>query len=167
LLSQFRDFPFRRLLRLAGSRWRYSSPPPHGGNSDSAGGIIIKPQHGPHRNNRFQNFLYCCVRKRCYGNSFASNGRIHLFHNSGFQPSCHNNIRLVLIKIVYDTATVRPCVYVAVGLGVDVSFILSRLFQCILKRIQQRFPHFRSVCVYKGAVDLIFSYLQPSACTSL
>jgi hypothetical protein len=27
LLSQFRDFPFRRLLRLAGSRWRYSTPP--------------------------------------------------------------------------------------------------------------------------------------------
>jgi hypothetical protein len=24
------DFPFRRLLRLAGSRWRYSTPPPHG-----------------------------------------------------------------------------------------------------------------------------------------
>jgi hypothetical protein len=30
LLSQFWDFPFRRLLRLAGSRWRYSNPPPHG-----------------------------------------------------------------------------------------------------------------------------------------
>jgi hypothetical protein len=30
LLSQFRDFPFRRLLRLTGSRWRYSTPPPHG-----------------------------------------------------------------------------------------------------------------------------------------
>jgi hypothetical protein len=30
LLSQFRDFPFRRLLRLAGLRWRYSTPPPHG-----------------------------------------------------------------------------------------------------------------------------------------
>jgi hypothetical protein len=30
LLSQFWDFPFRRLLRLAGSRWRYSIPPPHG-----------------------------------------------------------------------------------------------------------------------------------------
>jgi hypothetical protein len=29
LLSQIRDFPFRRLLRLAGSRWRYSTPPPH------------------------------------------------------------------------------------------------------------------------------------------
>jgi hypothetical protein len=31
LLSQIWDFPFRRLLRLAGSRWRYSTPPPHGG----------------------------------------------------------------------------------------------------------------------------------------
>jgi hypothetical protein len=27
LLSQIRDFPFRRLLRLAGQRWRYSTPP--------------------------------------------------------------------------------------------------------------------------------------------
>jgi hypothetical protein len=30
LFSQIWDFPFRRLLRLAGSRWRYSTPPPHG-----------------------------------------------------------------------------------------------------------------------------------------
>jgi hypothetical protein len=30
LLSQIRDFLFRRLLRLPGSRWRYSTPPPHG-----------------------------------------------------------------------------------------------------------------------------------------
>jgi hypothetical protein len=29
LLSQFWDFPFRRPLRLAGLRWRYSTPPPH------------------------------------------------------------------------------------------------------------------------------------------
>jgi hypothetical protein len=28
LLPQIRDFPFRRLLRLAGLRWRYSTPPP-------------------------------------------------------------------------------------------------------------------------------------------
>jgi hypothetical protein len=27
LLPQIWDFPFRRLLRLAGSRWRYSNPP--------------------------------------------------------------------------------------------------------------------------------------------
>jgi hypothetical protein len=30
LLSQIWDFPFRRLLRLAGSWWRYSTPPSHG-----------------------------------------------------------------------------------------------------------------------------------------
>jgi hypothetical protein len=30
LLSHIRDFPFRCLLRLAVSRWRYSTPPPHG-----------------------------------------------------------------------------------------------------------------------------------------
>jgi hypothetical protein len=30
LRSQIRDYPFRRLLRLAGLRWRYSTPPPHG-----------------------------------------------------------------------------------------------------------------------------------------
>jgi hypothetical protein len=29
LLSQIWDFPFRRLLRLAGSRWRYWTSPPH------------------------------------------------------------------------------------------------------------------------------------------
>jgi hypothetical protein len=30
LLSQIWDFSFRRLLRLVGSRWRYSTPAPHG-----------------------------------------------------------------------------------------------------------------------------------------
>jgi hypothetical protein len=30
LLSQIWDFPFRHFLRLAGSWWRYSTPPPHG-----------------------------------------------------------------------------------------------------------------------------------------
>jgi hypothetical protein len=30
LLSQIRDFPFCRLLRLAGLRWRYPIPPPRG-----------------------------------------------------------------------------------------------------------------------------------------
>jgi hypothetical protein len=29
-LSQIRDFPFHRLLRFAGLRWRYSTRPPHG-----------------------------------------------------------------------------------------------------------------------------------------
>jgi hypothetical protein len=29
LLTRFRDFPFRRLLQLAGLQWRYLTPPPH------------------------------------------------------------------------------------------------------------------------------------------
>jgi hypothetical protein len=33
LLSQIWDFPFHRLLWLAGSQWRYSIPPPYGENS--------------------------------------------------------------------------------------------------------------------------------------
>jgi hypothetical protein len=47
LLSQIRDFPFRCLPRLAGLRWRYSTPPPHGirtglcvGSSDKASARI-------------------------------------------------------------------------------------------------------------------------------
>jgi hypothetical protein len=30
VIPQGTGFPFRRLLRLAGLRWRYSTPPPHG-----------------------------------------------------------------------------------------------------------------------------------------
>jgi hypothetical protein len=30
LLSQIWDFPFHHILRLAGPRWKYSTPPPHG-----------------------------------------------------------------------------------------------------------------------------------------
>jgi hypothetical protein len=44
LLSQIWDFPFRRLLRLAGSRWRYSAPPPHGE------GNVLPPSSGFKRN---------------------------------------------------------------------------------------------------------------------
>jgi hypothetical protein len=36
LLSQILDFSFRRLLRLAGLRWRYSTPPSHGSDCNSS-----------------------------------------------------------------------------------------------------------------------------------
>jgi hypothetical protein len=36
LLSQIRDFHFYRLIRLAGLRWRYSTPPPHGNLSNQS-----------------------------------------------------------------------------------------------------------------------------------
>jgi hypothetical protein len=40
LLSQIRDFPFRRLLQLAGLWWRYSTPPPHGSNGSWSSSYI-------------------------------------------------------------------------------------------------------------------------------
>jgi hypothetical protein len=48
LLSQIWDFPFRRLLRLAGSRWRYSTPPPHGDAWVAPVFFKITTRHGPH-----------------------------------------------------------------------------------------------------------------------
>jgi hypothetical protein len=49
LLSQILDFNFRRLLRLTGSWWRYSTPPPHGFSLSSRPGFLVrKPRVGPH-----------------------------------------------------------------------------------------------------------------------
>jgi hypothetical protein len=47
LLSQIRDFPFRRLLRLAGSRWRYWTP------ILASVALPITPLHGSSRKHRF------------------------------------------------------------------------------------------------------------------
>jgi hypothetical protein len=64
------EFRFRHLLRLAGPRWRYSTPtdwPP----------TLISLQteyliwHGPHRKHRVQQFFWCRVCIRCRGNMFA------------------------------------------------------------------------------------------------
>jgi hypothetical protein len=43
LLYQISDFPFRRLLRLAGSRCRYSTPPSHGSHSLGMNYVILWP----------------------------------------------------------------------------------------------------------------------------
>jgi hypothetical protein len=52
LLSQMWDFPFRRLLRLAGSRRRYSTLPLHGSTLTDRKRPLLSPinfRHGPHR----------------------------------------------------------------------------------------------------------------------
>jgi hypothetical protein len=61
LLSQIRDFPFRRLLRLAELRWRYSTPPPHGNTLCSNFVPLITHQHGPRRKHR-SSLLYPLLR---------------------------------------------------------------------------------------------------------
>jgi hypothetical protein len=50
LLPQIWDFPFRRLLRLARSRWKYSTPPPHGSLQRLISSKeYIRTQFVPHR----------------------------------------------------------------------------------------------------------------------
>jgi hypothetical protein len=50
--------PFRRLLRLAGSRWRYSTPPPHG---------FITPYSQLKVNRRFGGTCHFLLRiSRCF-----------------------------------------------------------------------------------------------------
>jgi hypothetical protein len=68
LLSQIWDFPFRRLLRLAGSRWRYSTPPPHGGQVLRLACIIL-----------------LCIANRIQVTTSYSSSVILLFR-------CHGNI---------------------------------------------------------------------------
>jgi hypothetical protein len=55
------DFPFRRLLRLAGSRWRYSTPPPNGFSSFRVKCDVIQPRVGPNRKHGFEPFLHCRI----------------------------------------------------------------------------------------------------------
>jgi hypothetical protein len=70
LLSQILDFPFRRLVRLAGSRWRYSNPPPHGSEVEvvkvphmtlSATFLKITHLHWPHGKHRIPLSQRLCV----------------------------------------------------------------------------------------------------------
>jgi hypothetical protein len=58
LLSQIRDFPFCRLLRLAGLRWRYSTPPPHGISSQRALDPRYIDSGGPQQKTPFPNKYY-------------------------------------------------------------------------------------------------------------
>jgi hypothetical protein len=55
LQSKIRDFPFRRLLRLARSRWRYSTPPPHGSGVSTSNFCVW---HNPSADRISQNLVY-------------------------------------------------------------------------------------------------------------
>jgi hypothetical protein len=56
LLSQIRDFPFRRFLWFAGLRWRYSTPFPRGTDSLSVG--LLSSLVGRSRNHLLQQQSY-------------------------------------------------------------------------------------------------------------
>jgi hypothetical protein len=68
LLSPSHDVHFRRRLRLAGLRWRYSTPPPHYSSFNS------HPYNSTERTEwkrRFQQYLYCCMSICCIRNVFT------------------------------------------------------------------------------------------------
>jgi hypothetical protein len=109
LPSQIWDFPFRRLLRLAGLRWRYSTAPSH------VKRVVIIPANPlrvlswPCADCRQSTITYSSsviLRIRCHGNSLpreqclpsrclARDVSVVLFwrRTSDFQASCHNIIR--------------------------------------------------------------------------
>jgi hypothetical protein len=72
LLSQVWDFPFRCLLRLAASRWRYLTPPPHRcSHSTTATAATLYLLGIPNREHRVEKFSYSLSQKRhlrCVGN---------------------------------------------------------------------------------------------------
>jgi hypothetical protein len=71
LLSQIRDVSFRRLLRLAGSRWRYSTPPPHGLLQNSRS-ISLLYNAGTDRRRKQLSISY--PRKRLFTEPLPSSG---------------------------------------------------------------------------------------------
>jgi hypothetical protein len=78
LLSQIWNFPFRRLLRLAGSRWRHSTPLPYGCTTDLilfCTYIISRRAYTKHircpaicEPHRKHLFLYCCIYSALHSN---------------------------------------------------------------------------------------------------
>jgi hypothetical protein len=129
LLSQIRDFPFRRLIRLAGSRWRYSTLPPHGDNSMvslSSSRYITsgRPQHTTPFPNNSSIVLVLCLPHRCietavvacvfvaaenvFNESLPSNERLFWLHYFDFQALCHSILNCFQISLPKKPICYRP-----------------------------------------------------------
>jgi hypothetical protein len=68
-------FPFRRPLRLAGLRWRYSNPPPRGVDWQLALSLAYNNSARTTENSVsiviIQQYFDCCIRFRCCGNLYT------------------------------------------------------------------------------------------------
>jgi hypothetical protein len=66
LLSQIRNFPFRRLLRVAGLRWTFWTSPPHGISIlfFSTELFFITTLHGPRRKHSLTIVGRACLERR-------------------------------------------------------------------------------------------------------
>jgi hypothetical protein len=98
LLSQIREFPFRRLLRLAGLQWKYSTPLP--------------PQSVPYRKNMTcllfrETVAVCCENHTEHTDTLCGhNAELILNLKAGDTYSYHCTTELLILK-PYSCATKR------------------------------------------------------------
>jgi hypothetical protein len=110
LLSQIRDFLFRRLLRITELRWKYSTPPLHRNDSCESVTCPFMARCGQQTEHTPERFVCCYLRIRYHGNACSpktvvqqrpisrcqenalSEGPPNTRSYSGFQASCHNPI---------------------------------------------------------------------------
>jgi hypothetical protein len=93
VISSGTGFPYCRLLRLAGSRWRYSTPPPHGLHYQTFPFFFYNHFALTEQKTSFPK-IPLLFRIRCRGNLLTeplpSSGPLLWFHYSRLQASCHN-----------------------------------------------------------------------------
>jgi hypothetical protein len=107
LLFQIREFPFRRLSRLAGLRSRYSTRPPYGSYSCESVTCPFKARCETLTEHTLERFVCCYLLIRCHGNVCSSKAVVQQrsvlccqgsvlseaprsrWSHSGFQASCH------------------------------------------------------------------------------
>jgi hypothetical protein len=103
LLSQIWDFPFRRRLRLAGSRWVYSTPPPHGWHHHFTwpGGLVYSFGSDPTENTVSNN---SCIVVGVLTDPLPRNGRwfFRSFHSNG---CTRYNMKMKCMTLVWPAAT--------------------------------------------------------------
>jgi hypothetical protein len=94
LLPQIRDFPFRRHLRLAGIRWRYSTPPPHG----MASFWSERPLHSVSVSKEmFVDYSY--TRKRSLGFLESTSVEMCLSTFPSNESTSHNILNIILLEV--------------------------------------------------------------------
>jgi hypothetical protein len=106
LLSQIWDFSFRRLLRLAGSRWRYSTPSPHGCISTAEANLFhrnARPIYSHLRSDQIRAWtllktLFAKVPLLLLVYPLLSNTRLLWLHCSFFQGRYS---RMTLYKLIF------------------------------------------------------------------
>jgi hypothetical protein len=115
LLSQIRGFPFRRLLRLVGSRWKFSTPPPHGVRLFLTELVLITTCKNRREKTVSNNTSIVvavftdplpsnCSDIVSAGMCLPSNGDLLWLNYFGLQASCHNINFKVTVAYSWDPA---------------------------------------------------------------